>query len=217
MKGFIIPSSSAIFRIQWSGWSPVSFFSFFLSQNHRFHRIAHPCMRSLIRGRPQNSLWSQNLMILPSAALAGKSAYPEGSRFFQRVRQMAKAQILAQMGFWGLPRYRIAHEFVFLLEFCRGASPAPAPLFMEKESTAWTRPDESFEKPLRPQSFSDFVLGQRELMSRLSVTMQAAQRERKHARPLPLPWTSGSWKDDDRADPLERDGKQSGLPLRSDD
>lgn len=45
---------------------------------------------------------------------------------------------------------------------------------MERESTAWTRPDESFEKPLRPQSFSDFV-GQRELMSRLSVTIQAAK------------------------------------------
>lgn len=46
---------------------------------------------------------------------------------------------------------------------------------MEDCSTSWTRLDESFEKPLRPQSFSEFV-GQRELMQRLELTIRAAKQ-----------------------------------------
>lgn len=65
----------------------------------------------------------------------------------------------------------IAHEIDFLLEFLTENKTMSNPLF----ESSWTKPDEPFEVPLRPQSLIDFV-GQDSVRERLEVFLHAAKQ-----------------------------------------
>jgi holliday junction DNA helicase RuvB len=71
----------------------------------------------------------------------------------------------------------IAREIDFLLEFLMTPEKHPSRKFMAEPfiQSSWTKPDEPFEMPLRPQSLPDFV-GQDNIRERLEVFMQAAKQ-----------------------------------------